>query len=190
MKYWIVLTLLSVIMMLPKVLADTQEVEVQLAASQDAVQQLASSLQGELMAAMQRGGPMEAIEVCHQRAAVLADEISSATGVQIGRTSLKLRSSANAPDDWERNVLLQFEAQRAAGVAAAELTHYEVVGEGDEKAFRFMRAIPTAGLCLACHGDQLSSDIQHALERWYPDDQATGYREGDVRGAFSVIQRM
>ena len=190
MKYWIVLALFAAPMIPLKALADPVDLDARLAASQAAVQQLASSLQGELMAAMQRGGPIEAIDVCHQRAAALADDVSEATGIQISRTSLKLRSPANAPDEWERNVLMQFDAQRASGVPASDLTYFEAVGEGEEKMFRFMRAIPTAGVCLACHGEQLSSDIQHALERWYPNDQATGYQEGDVRGAFSVIQRM
>ncbi|MCA1791466.1 MAG: DUF3365 domain-containing protein, partial [Thioalkalivibrio sp.] len=44
--------------------------------------------------------------------------------------------------------------------------------------------------CLTCHGSDVGGDIKHALERLYPDDQATGYAEGDVRGAFTIIQRM
>jgi hypothetical protein len=170
--------------------AHAESVDERVAASQAAVQTFASTLQGELQAAMQEGGPTRAIEVCNQRAPEIAAQISSETGWSVGRTSLKLRNPDNAPDEWERAVLLDFDAQRAAGVPASELSRHEVVEEGDGKAFRFMRAIPTAGICLTCHGSELGGDIKHALERLYPADQATGFSEGDVRGAFTIIQRM
>jgi hypothetical protein len=170
--------------------AQADELDERVAASQAAIQQFASTLQGHLQGAMQEGGPIKAIEVCQQRAPEIASDISSETGWSVGRTSLKLRNPDNAPDEWERAVLEDFDAQRAAGVPAAELSRHEVVADGDGTVFRFMRAIPTAGLCLTCHGSELGGDIKHALERLYPDDQATGFSEGDVRGAFTIIQRM
>ena len=51
-----------------------------------------------------------------------------------------------------------------------------------------MKAIPPAGLCLACHGEQLDSVVKARLETLYPDDQALGYRVGDIRGAFTITQ--
>ena len=170
--------------------AQADLVEERIAASQAAIQTFASTLQGQLMEAMQEGGPTKAIDVCRQSAPEIAADLSAETGWSIGRTSLKLRNPDNAPDEWERAVLEEFDARRAEGVPAAELSRYEIVEDGDERMFRFMRAIPTAGLCLTCHGTQLSGEIQHALERFYPEDQATGYADGDVRGAFTIIQRM
>lgn len=160
------------------------------AASQAALQEFGARLQGELAEAMQTGGPVEAIRVCNQRAPEIAAEISAETGWSVGRTSLKLRNAANAPDEWERTVLEDFDSRRAAGTPAADLTHHEVIESDGESVFRFMRAIPTAGICLACHGTGQSGEIRHALETLYPDDAATGYSEGDLRGAFTVIQRM
>nr|WP_296748987.1 DUF3365 domain-containing protein [Thioalkalivibrio sp.] len=170
--------------------AQGDELDERVAASQAAVQEFASTLQGALMSAMQEGGPLKAIEVCQQRAPEIASDISSETGWSVGRTSLKLRNPDNAPDEWERAVLKDFDAQHAAGVPAAELSRHEVVQDGDDTVFRFMRAIPTGGACLTCHGSELGGDIKHALERLYPEDQATGYSAGDVRGAFTIIQRM
>ena len=170
--------------------AQADTVEDRVAASQAAIQTFASTLQGHLMGAMQEGGPTNAIDVCRQRAPEIADQISADTGWSVGRTSLKLRNPDNAPDQWERAVLEDFEARRAEGVPASDLVRYEVVEDGDEKVFRFMRAIPTGGLCLTCHGTELGGDIRHALKRLYPADQAVGYSEGDVRGAFTIIQRM
>lgn len=170
--------------------AQADSVEERVAASQAAIQTFASTLQGHLMSAMQEGGPTNAIDVCRQSAPEIASDISAETGWSVGRTSLKLRNPDNAPDEWERAVLEDFDARRAEGVPASDLVRYEVIEDGDETLFRFMRAIPTGGLCLTCHGAELSGDIRHALERLYPADQAVGYREGNVRGAFTIIQRM
>ena len=42
--------------------------------------------------------------------------------------------------------------------------------------------------CLACHGlkEQISPEVQAQLDRLYPEDQATGFNEGDLRGWFWV----
>lgn len=171
-------------------LATADDIEARVAASNTAIQSFGSALQTELLQAMQRGGPLEAIDVCHQRAPSIAAEIARETGWSVGRTSLKHRNPANAPDQWERTVLEGFDAALAEGRPPAQLQHHEVVEGPDGKEFRFMRAIPTAGLCLTCHGTDLSGEVTHALERLYPDDQATGYTEGQIRGAFTIIQRM
>jgi hypothetical protein len=171
-------------------LASADDIDARILASNAAIQNFGSALQTELMQAMQRGGPLEAIDVCNQRAPSIAAEIASETGWSVGRTSLKYRNPANAPDQWERAVLEGFDAALASGQAPAQLQHHEVVEGPDGNEFRFMRAIPTAGLCLTCHGTDLSGEVTHALERLYPDDQATGYVEGQIRGAFSIIQRM
>lgn len=169
-----------------------EERQERIAANREAIQQFASTLKGELMAAMQEGGPTQAIRVCSERAPEIARNLSADTGMEIGRTSLKLRNPDNAPDDWERRTLEQFEEQHAAGTPAADLEpRYEVVeGDDGEPRFRFMSAIPTQGACLACHGSEIGGDVKHALERLYPQDQATGFEEGDVRGAFTVTQEM
>ena len=49
-----------------------------------------------------------------------------------------------------------------------------------------MKAIPTADLCLACHGESINPDIAAAIDEAYPEDQARGFKSGDIRGAFSL----
>ncbi|WP_038029323.1 MULTISPECIES: DUF3365 domain-containing protein [unclassified Thioalkalivibrio] len=167
------------------------ELQERIAETRAAIEQFASTLQGELVAAMEEGGPTQAIEVCNQRAPEIADEIAADTGWEVGRTSLKIRNPDNSPDEWERIQLEHFQSQHAEGTPANELAPRHEVVEGEDGArFRFMAAIPTGGACLACHGSDISSDVKHALERLYPDDQATGFSEGDVRGAFSITQEM
>ena len=50
-----------------------------------------------------------------------------------------------------------------------------------------MRAIPTEALCLTCHGETLAPELAAAIAREYPNDQATGFKLGELRGAFRVV---
>ena len=49
-----------------------------------------------------------------------------------------------------------------------------------------MRGIAVEPVCLACHGKALSPETTTALRRHYPDDAATGFDAGDLRGALWV----
>ena len=104
----------------------------------------------------------------------------------MGRTSLKLRNPANMPDAWELKVLKTFEERKAAGEDPAKIAYAEVVTQDGSKRFRFMKAIPTAELCLNCHGSELKPEVVKALDKYYAADKARGFNVGDLRGAFSL----
>lgn len=53
-----------------------------------------------------------------------------------------------------------------------------------------MKAIPTGKLCLNCHGQAIKPDVVKLLDKYYPGDGARGFGEGDLRGAFTIIQPM
>ncbi len=151
------------------------------------IQTFTGQLQSELKAALGEGGPVAAVEICQERAPAIAESLSQNGGWQIGRTSLKPRNAElNSPDEWERRVLRQFDDRARAGGAIQTLTYAEVVEDADGRSYRFMQAIPTADVCLACHGKEINPDIAAAIDAAYPQDQARGYQAGDVRGAFSL----
>jgi len=66
-----------------------------------------------------------------------------------------------------------------------------VVVKGEAGAFRCTKAIPTAAEpCLTCHGSGLDPALKAEIERLlYPDDQATSFKAGELRGAFTVTSR-
>lgn len=169
-------------------LADDTQARIQ--ASRQAIQQFAQLLQGELKAAMQAGGPANAIAVCRNKAPEIAAGVSAEKGWKVGRTSLKTRNPGNAPDAWELAVLRRFEARKAAGEDPAAIDYAEVVEVDGRKSFRYMKAIPTKGVCLRCHGADLEPTVAEKLDALYPEDRARGFAEGDIRGAFTVIQPM
>lgn len=118
----------------------------------------------------------------------IAAGASARTGWEVGRTSLKTRNPANAPDAWEAEVLKAFAARKAAGEDPAKMEAWTTVEENGTEQFRYMKAIPTASLCLTCHGTNVDPELRAHLDALYPDDAAVGYNEGDIRGAFTIIQ--
>jgi hypothetical protein len=159
----------------------------QVAAARLSVKQLGENLRRELMTAIDAGGPTAAIGVCKVIAPAIADKAGAAQGLKIGRTALRVRNPANAPDAWERAVLEEFAAQIKAGADPSKLERAETVIEPTGAGtFRYMKAIPmTAEPCLTCHGAPEPS-LKAEIVRLYPQDQATGFKPGELRGAFTV----
>lgn len=158
--------------------------------SKAAIAEFAGKLKGELEAGMKKGGPVNAIQVCNTVAPAIAQEVSAKHGLTIARTSLKNRNEKNAPDAWETKVLNSFAERKAKGEALDSMTFSEVVESNGKKEFRFMKAIPVGEVCLKCHGENIDPAVKAKLTELYPNDKATGYKQGDLRGAFTVRQAM
>jgi hypothetical protein len=140
---------------------------------------LMESLGGQLKAALEAGGPVAAIEVCRSVALPLtAAAADSREGVSVRRTTLKPRNPANAPDETDREVL--------EAMAAAETPQPAIRREG--AAARYYQPLVVQETCLKCHGEPTSfpAELRETLALRYPDDAATGYALGDLRGAIRV----
>jgi Protein of unknown function (DUF3365) len=159
-------------------------------AADAAIARMGESLRQQLLAAMKDGGPVAALGVCKTVAPSIAAEQSEATGLSLGRTALKVRNPANSPDDFERSVLEKFVAEAAAGADVGDLSHAEIVKVSEGRVFRYMKAIPTGKLCLKCHGGSIADDVKAEIDRLYPGDTATGFKQGELRGAFSVSKKL
>jgi hypothetical protein len=168
-----------------------QQVDPNVAEARQVIKQFFTQLKGELKKAMKEGGPVHAIEVCHSKAPAIAGEISARSGWYVARTSLKNPSPANAPRPWEKKVLEEFEARKAAGADVKTLDYHDVVEENGHKVFRYMKAIPTGKICLKCHGGkEVSPEVAAKLAELYPDDKARGFKLGDIRGAFVLKKKL
>lgn len=185
-KYFILsLAVLSVVS--GEVVADMKQ---QKEATISAVKEFVGILKGEMKSAMEKGGPVNAISVCSQKAPGVATTIGKKHKLHIARTSLKLRNPGNKPDDWELAVMKQFEERKARGEPVDKLAHAEVVEKDGRKVFRFMKAIPTAEVCMNCHAAEIRHEVASSIGKLYPADQARGYRVGDIRGAVTVVKAM
>ncbi len=158
-------------------------------ASRAAVQQFSTTLKDALQTAIKNGGPVEGIAVCHDKAGQIATDLSTQLNMMVGRTSLKVRNPENAPDTWELAVLKQFEARKTQSEAVDTLEFSAVVTDDQgQKTFRYMKAIPTGTMCLSCHGTSIPPDVEAKLTALYPKDTARGFKEGDLRGAFTLAK--
>ncbi|VAW39083.1 hypothetical protein MNBD_GAMMA01-907 [hydrothermal vent metagenome] len=157
-------------------------------ASKDILKKFGSQLKDELQNAIQSDGLIAAISVCNEKAPLLAKQLSLESGWDIRRTSLKPR--ATKPDEWETKVMQSFEQKHANGDKFKLLFTQDVVAVNGKAAFRYMQAIETQPLCLACHGENIAPEVAKQIASLYPNDSATGFKLGDIRGAFSIIQAL
>lgn len=147
----------------------------QVARADRAWQALAGQLRGELIAALGTGNVPEAIAVCSKKAPAIARSVSQAQSLRIGRTSFRVRNPANAPAEWARPFVDQQTAAR-------------VILKHDDGTLALLQPIQLNSMCLTCHGsrDQIDAGVLAKLKELYPDDRATGYKNGDLRGYFWV----
>jgi hypothetical protein len=171
--------------------AQQQDMAQREALAAEAANGLMQQLSAALTQAMSEGGPVKAIEVCRDLAPAIAGEISRANGWRVTRIGTKVRNPLlGMADAWEQQVMADFEVRAREGEGFPDMTYSEVVDNNGQQQFRFMKAIPMGGQCVACHGSdaQIPSIISDALAEHYPLDQARGYEPGQLRGAVSITQ--
>ncbi len=170
-------------------LAAETDLDARSKASRVVIKAFAGSLQAELKGAIKSSGPVAAIEVCNEKAPEIARMHGEDQGWSVRRTSMKFRNPDNAPDPWELMVLQSFESRKAAGEDPAAIDHAAFVTQDGKRVFRYMKAIPTGEVCLNCHGAaEVKPAVAAKLAEFYPDDKARGFKVGDIRGAFTIMQ--
>lgn len=154
------------------------------------IQGYAAALLKELQGGIDQGGPTNALGVCKLAAPALAADASAQSGWRVARTSHKLRNPTSAPDAFEEKVLADFLARLEKGEKAVDLAYAAVVDTPDGKVFRMIKAIPTQELCLNCHGAELKPEVKAKLDELYPQDKATGFSVGQMRGVFTLSKKL
>lgn len=139
-----------------------------------------------LKEAITQKGPVHAIAVCSVEAPKIAQSLGELSGWQIKRVSLKARNPNAKPDEWEAKQLVLFDKLQQQGAKTQSLNAWSL----EKKRFRYMQAQTTQGLCLTCHGKNIAPDVKKALANYYPNDKATGYTLGEVRGAISLSKKI
>lgn len=136
---------------------------------------LFTKLSSRLMAALSSSGPASAIGICQIEAKAIATEVGKEAGVRIGRTGVRLRNTSNQPPAWAKELV----AARSSEPVFANLSN------GHAAALLPIKLQPQ---CLMCHGpkEQLMPEVIEQLAKLYPEDDATGFSDGELRGWFWV----
>ena len=163
-------------LLLPLVLGVALAQEEKVAHGAELLAPLKMELKQALIAGMEKG-PLNAISACKDQAPAIADSLSI-EGVEMGRTSHRLRNPANSAPDWVSPVLETYLGEDSdRGPIVVPLANNR---EG------YVEPIMIKPLCLACHGSALAPDVAGHLSEAYPEDEATGFDVGDLRGGYWV----
>ena len=96
----------------------------------------------------------------------------------VRRTALRVRNEANKPDATDEKVMKAYEE----AIAAKKFDPKDIRVVETKDAYRVYKPLVTKKMCLTCHGKNISDDIKAVIKKVYPNDKATGYKEGDLRG--------
>lgn len=140
------------------------------------IDELAKTLKERLLSELKKS-PEGAVNVCADEAKHLTQKSAEKHGITLGRSSTKLRNASNAPKPWVASWLKSHEGKPALAKPA-------FIDLGDRVGV--LRPIIAGAVCLTCHGskDELTPEVKAALAKRYPNDHATGYAMGDLRGVF------
>ena len=154
--------------------------------------ELLGQLGQKLKAAMSTDGPVAAVSVCKESAPAIARQLSIANDAKVTRVGTRVRNqNMGVPNAWQKEALTQFEARLSQGEKAADIEYWQVADNGHGKSeLRYAKAIAIQPQCLSCHGSaqDIAAPLTEKLRIEYPNDQATGYSVGQLRGAVVVTR--
>ena len=138
------------------------------------IKMLGSTLKSELKAKMKEDPTaVSAIKFCQESASKLTEDVNKKLPkyASVRRTSLRVRNEKNSADEIDMKVMNSYsEGEKSI----------QVVKDGDTT--RVYKPLIIKKVCLKCHGSDISPEVSNIIKANYPNDKATGYREGDLRG--------
>jgi len=128
-------------------------------------------------------GPFQAINFCNVNAYPLTDSLSGFYGVDIKRIAVKYRNPENKANEHETLIINNYMAQTQKGEALKP-----IVEKNDDGVY-FYAPIKVKHACLTCHGavgSEIPDTLFNHIKELYPNDLATAFKEGDLRGIWSI----
>jgi len=142
-----------------------------------------TKLQAELSSALKQVGPVGAIGVCQSAAPAIAQDMSAKGELAVSRIARRNRNPGNAVPAELNALYQQLEREPLRDGKPRVVT--AIIGKRDV----FMRALPMKDQpCSQCHGTNIAPDVKSAIDASYPDDRATGFAAGDLRGAMLITR--
>lgn len=157
--------------------------EARIAAARKIAEGFADGMRRKLGAALVEAGGIEAaIGECRTAAPALA-AAAAKDGYTVRRIGTRVRNAANTPTAAERAIL-----GRLDQLPPDELRTTSIEGGDSGHWALYVPIVLAQPLCLRCHGpvEDIAPEVRAKLAELYPDDAATGYAIGDLRGAFVV----
>ncbi|MDR8394397.1 DUF3365 domain-containing protein [Aliifodinibius sp. S!AR15-10] len=155
-----------------------------IAEGQKITQAAFQTLSSNLKQAMGEGGVEHAVQFCNIEAMPLTDSLATNFGVELRRASHRPRNPDNRADSLELASINKYLEQIEQEAELKPL----VYAAGDQAVYHAPIRITNA-LCLSCHGKpgmDIQEDDLATIQKLYPNDEATGFEFGELRGIWSV----
>lgn len=144
-----------------------------------------SLLSSNLQSAIHSGGVSNALPFCSLAASPLTAGMAGKHGVTLRRVTHKPRNPTGRADATELAILNQFAAALTGTNPPPPLVTNLMTGT----VTFFAPIVLNNELCLKCHGapgqDILPENLL-VIQGLYPQDEATGFKLGDLRGAWRI----
>lgn len=149
-------------------------------------------LKSILVREMKNGGPEAVFAVCSDTAQQFTKKFSTEKGIEIKRVAFLNRNDANIPDAGEMMWLKEFENMMKGSSFNKDTVLFRVEKTGKETTLHLVKPILLAEECVVCHGseEQIPEGIKKLIDEKYPNDKATNFKPGDLRGAVSVVMKI
>ena len=133
-----------------------------------------------VMTAMKSGGPVNAVSFCNVHAMPLTDSLAGKYNCVIQRVTDKYRNPVN--------ILSESDLEIWEKISSSNTTNPVLISENGQIVYYkpIKIAMPA---CLTCHGTagkEIDIKTLEIIKEKYPDDLATGYKEGDLRGLWKI----
>jgi len=142
-----------------------------------------SVLGKNLMGAVKDKGPEGAVGFCNVEASPLIDSVATFLNTHVKRVSDQPRNPKNAANQTELNYITVAKASLANGEKPKpqmQEINGKMVG---------YYPIVTNNMCMKCHGkpnEEINAATMAKIDELYPQDQAKGYGQNELRGVFVV----
>ena len=139
------------------------------------IKMLGSELKKNLVAKLEADpNAKEALEFCTTAATNITKEVNKKlpSNATVYRTALKYRNQTNKPDIIDSAIMKLY-------IKKNNLNEVIMIKTKDD--YRVYKPLVINQLCLKCHG-QISDKLKISIKEAYPNDLATGFKDGDFRG--------
>lgn len=153
------------------------------------IDRIGGSLMVEVERTLATKGLDEAVELLHLKNLAPPKPLDGKPRVTaIKMTSLRVRDPKNTPDAADLAALDLVRVALQSGEAPPKIIVQKVEPAGAPTEWRVYRPIAVNPKCLLCHGstESLQPQVQHVIERLYPEDKANGYQAWEWRGLIRV----
>lgn len=131
---------------------------------------------------MKEGGVAQAAPFCNAHAAEITNDFAIKSGVEIKRTSHKLRNDKNAPNKREQEIIDSYLSQKPEELKP-------IVEKNTDGSIQFYAPIKLMDKCTVCHGilgETMEAKNDSIIKVLYPNDKAIGFKPGEIRGIWSI----